>query len=224
MRQLKKIKSSRGHYSALKITLIYTIFSLIWIFFSDKILLSLIKDIELLTRIQMFKGWTFVIATALIIYFLLLREITKIKLAEKKIHTSEENYREIFNATKDAILIYDPHTYNINDVNLSMLDLFGYTYKEALQLNIGDLILRKGPYSWENKLIKFKQVSESGHQVFEWKYLKKSGGWFWVEVSLQSSKIKEQQKVIAVVRDISSRKQEEMEKKQLLYIRKTGKT
>jgi CheY-like chemotaxis protein len=52
-----------------------------------------------------------------------------------------------------------------------MLDLFGYTYKEALQLNIGDLILRKGPYSWENALIKFKQVSEIGHQVFEWKYL-----------------------------------------------------
>lgn len=68
---------------ARRVALIYAGFSVAWILFSDQILLSFVSDSVLLTRIQMLKGWAFVVVTAYIVYFLLFREITKVKQAEK---------------------------------------------------------------------------------------------------------------------------------------------
>ena len=54
----------------------------------------------------MLKGWAFVVVTALIVYALLLREIHKVRRAEAKQREGEERYREIFNASSDAIFYH----------------------------------------------------------------------------------------------------------------------
>lgn len=60
---------------ALRIALLYAIFSIFWILFSDKALLLLITDIEKLTFFQTIKGWCFVALSAGIIFVFLHREI-----------------------------------------------------------------------------------------------------------------------------------------------------
>lgn len=60
---------------ALRIALIYALFSILWILFSDKTLLFFVRDIETLTYLQTIKGWCFVVISAAIIFALLHREI-----------------------------------------------------------------------------------------------------------------------------------------------------
>jgi len=134
------------------------------------------------------------------------RSLTAIALEE-----SEQNYREIFNATSDAIFIHDSSNGEILDVNQTMLDMYGYTYDEALGLSIHDLSLNKPPYTDTEALRFVRKAVEEGLQVFEWRARRKSGEIFWVEVALKSTEIGSSGKVLAVVRDISERKEMEGE-------------
>lgn len=55
----------------LKITLIYLVFGVMWILFSDRILQSLLLNHELEHAIGILKGWIFVIITAVLVFSLL---------------------------------------------------------------------------------------------------------------------------------------------------------
>ena len=59
-----------------------------------------------------------------------IQDITERKLAEKSLRESEERYREIFNATSDALLIHDVSG-NVLDVNRRMCELFNCTREVA---------------------------------------------------------------------------------------------
>ena len=49
---------------------------------------------------------------------------------------SEADYRAIFDAANDAILIHDAVTGAILDVNRKMSEMYGYTRSEALHLTV----------------------------------------------------------------------------------------
>jgi hypothetical protein len=57
--------------AAIKVAFIYASFSILWILFSDQILLLFVKEGKFLTTVQMFKGWFFVLTTSVIIFLLL---------------------------------------------------------------------------------------------------------------------------------------------------------
>lgn len=214
MKDLFKLNSATAHNVALRVALIYAGFSLLWILFSDQILLYIVQDPELITRIQMMKGWTFVIVTSFIVYALLFREITKVKQAEEKLREHEKNYREIFNATSDAIFIHNAENGKILDVNQSMLNMFGYSYGDVFQQTMKDLSVGIPPHTNQEAVALVRKTIEHGPQLFEWKSRKKNGEGFWTEVALKSSKVGGQLRVIAVVRDISDRKKAEKEKEE----------
>lgn len=73
------IKLDRMKRSAWFITFIYFILSFLYIFFSDKILLSLETDPVILSKLQSYKGWIFVLLSSGLIYFLTSRSINKFK-------------------------------------------------------------------------------------------------------------------------------------------------
>ena len=62
----------------------YLIIGGLWILFSDRLLASIIKDADSITRIQTYKGWFYVLITALLFYSLLKRHLVKLRNAEKK--------------------------------------------------------------------------------------------------------------------------------------------
>jgi len=47
-------------YEALRFTIMYVSFGLIWIIWSDDILVYLVQDIDLIIRFQTLKGWFYV--------------------------------------------------------------------------------------------------------------------------------------------------------------------
>lgn len=67
-----------------KVTFIYAIVGSLWILFSDKLLYYFIKDSDTIVELQIFKGWVYVLITAILLYFLLKRHLVKIRNAEQK--------------------------------------------------------------------------------------------------------------------------------------------
>ncbi|MCF8009118.1 MAG: PAS sensor protein, partial [Halanaerobiales bacterium] len=68
-----------------KIILIYLILGGVWIYFSDKALLLLFDDSRVISEIQTYKGWIFVMFTGLIFYILIKSYFTKIRKAKKEL-------------------------------------------------------------------------------------------------------------------------------------------
>jgi signal transduction histidine kinase/ActR/RegA family two-component response regulator len=62
----------------------YVIIGGIWIVFSDKLLNYFIREPDLLTRIQTYKGWLYVLITAILFYSLLKGHLVKLRHAEQK--------------------------------------------------------------------------------------------------------------------------------------------
>jgi PAS domain S-box-containing protein len=119
---------------------------------------------------------------------------------------SDRGYREIFNATNEAILIHDAHNGRILDVNDTMLAMCGYSRAAALQLSVQDLSAERAEYTQAQALQRIQQAVTAGPQVFEWLARKRDGTEFWVEVALRESTIGGHGRVLAVVRDIGERR------------------
>lgn len=143
------------------------------------------------------------------------RDITQRKQAEDALKASEANYRAIFESVNDAIFVHDKETGEILNVNLKMQEMYGYTPEEARHLNVEDLSSGKHPYTQEEGLLLIKKAVQGEPQLFEWMAKDKTGRLFCVEVNLKRAFIDGKYCVLAVVRDITERKQME---EQLKYL------
>lgn len=133
---------------------------------------------------------------------------------------SEQNYRNIFNASNEAVFIHDAKTGKILDVNDSMLKMYGYQKEEILSLSVDkyDFASGKGEFNNNHALLYIRKSIEEGPQLFEWQAKKKDGTIFWVEVSLNFH----DGRIIAVVRDINEKKRIELELTQRDKMRAVG--
>ncbi len=120
---------------------------------------------------------------------------------------SEEKYREIFNTPDDSIFLHDADSGAIVDVNQAVLDMFGYAYEEALHQDLGSLSLGEHPYTMEEAIKKVNRAKQEGPQLFEWRAKRKDGKLFWAEVGLKASRFSGRDYVIAIVRNITDRKE-----------------
>ncbi len=136
-------------------------------------------------------------------------DITERKIAEESIIESERNYRAIFNASADAIFVYDAESGSLIDVNDSMLELYGCTYKEALTLPFEAFNEGKAPFNFETTRILMDKALEEGSYQYEWRSRKKNGTLFWSEIRLKRMVIGDKDRIVALVRDITERKQSE---------------
>jgi PAS domain S-box-containing protein len=131
--------------------------------------------------------------------------------AEEALRASEENYRAIFNAANDAIFIHDIETGDILDVNPKMSEIFGYTREEAQSLTVEAVSAGTSPYSKPEAMQRIKKAAEGEPQLFDWRCKDKAGQIFWTEVNLKRASIGGQDRVLALLRDITERKQAEEE-------------
>jgi len=72
-----------------RITLLYILLGILWIFFSDKLILYFVQDPQLLTDFQSLKGLTYVGVTGLLFYFFLKRHLIKLRKAESDAKESD---------------------------------------------------------------------------------------------------------------------------------------
>ncbi|MFC1743526.1 PAS domain S-box protein [Candidatus Riflebacteria bacterium] len=145
----------------------------------------------------------------------LMLKVDELQREKAERRKSEQNYRTIFNATNEAIFIHEPATGKILDFNRSALDMFGYSSEEVQNISVSDLSSGEEPYTGKTAGQLMQQTVQEGSRIMEWHARRKNGELFWVEIARSCSMIGEHERVLAVVRDISKRKQMEADGKKL---------
>ena len=140
-------------------------------------------------------------------YMAIMADISERKLNQQALRESEANYRAIFDAANDAIFVLDVETGAILDVNRKLCEMYGYPQEEVLLLKIEDLSSGKTPYTQENAVREIRKARGNKSHLFEWMAKDSSGRLFWVEVNMKGAVIGGDYRALAVVRDITERKQ-----------------
>ena len=148
------------------------------------------------------------IALGSVIWFILVnyaREQQRVAEIAARLAASEENYREIFNSTSDALFVHGPDG-RVLDLNEQACTLFGADRARLLGLPFDDFSFGQSPYAREEALALVGLALQGQPQVFEWRSRRATGDLFWSEVALRVWEIGGEKRVIAAVRDISERK------------------
>src|SRR6266404_2259360 len=122
--------------------------------------------------------------------------------AEAALRTSEQKYRDLINASPDAICIIDADGKCVL-VNPAGVELAGRTEEELIGSSIADTYLPEERHVLVNRLDRLKA---EGSLRFERKFVRKNGDVIPVEVSLSALRGRYYQ---AIIRDISQRKRRE---------------
>ncbi len=123
---------------ALRVSGIYLLAGSLWILLSDAAILSLITDIRLYAQVQIFKGWFFVLVSALVVFFslrkwssLFFQDIADHKQVDKELRRAEKKFHNIFeNAPVGIYQATIEGTYR--NVNKELVRLLGYESAEEL--------------------------------------------------------------------------------------------
>ena len=136
-------------------------------------------------------------------------DITERKESERALIESESNYHEIFNSSSDAIFIHNGDTGHIEDVNDTMLKMYGTSYDKIINSKPDDYIFGKPPFDTKTIRKHLQLAREKGMHSFEWLARRENKSLFWTEVNLKKTIINGETKIIAVVRDIDEKKKAE---------------
>lgn len=139
----------------------------------------------------------------------------KLASREQALRESENNYRDIFNTTHDALFVND-ESGKITEVNKSSEFMFGYSREEFLHMSLEDLISGDPPYSFSEVLILIEKSLAEGTQEFEWLSRRKNKESFWTEIAITPTSAVGKRRVLAVIRDITERKEMEQMKEAIL--------
>jgi diguanylate cyclase (GGDEF)-like protein/PAS domain S-box-containing protein/putative nucleotidyltransferase with HDIG domain len=82
------IKKNSFINESIKICLIYLVFGFIWVYFSDRVANSLFSNRNILLTVNIYKGFIYVILTSIILYLLINNFFKKISLREKQLKNS----------------------------------------------------------------------------------------------------------------------------------------
>lgn len=140
-------------WASLKITMTYTIFGTIWILSSDKILLFMSTSQDQFYRISVYKGWLYIIVTALLLFSLIYKRIKtdynltqrldsqfkslqkteatlsdnleELKTRESELKSSKERYQLLLEGVNDGIWDWDIKS-GIFIVSNKFFEILGY--------------------------------------------------------------------------------------------------
>lgn len=140
------------------------------------------------------------------------RDITEIKrlIEREQVSRAESRFRKLLEAAPDAIFEVDGHG-QIILLNHAAERMFGYEREELLGSNVDTLVptaMRGTHADHRASYTNHPQTRPMGTGL-ELKAQKKDGSLFPVEISLSPNRTDEGMRVIALVRDISERKQAE---------------
>ena len=134
-------------------------------------------------------------------------DVTAIKQAEILLHRSEEEYRTLFESSRDAIVMQDKDGFF--DCNNAALNLFGCSSKDQLATkspcDFSPEFQPDGQDSLSAAKHHIETAFEKGVDFFEWMHKRKDGTLFSAEILLGCLKYQGQKVLQATIRDISER-------------------
>lgn len=190
----------------LKITLIYIFAGSLWILLTDRILSSLVVDTATLTRLQTYKGWLFILITALLLHFLISRDIVSLRRSERELSESEEKFISLAESTASAIFICSGRFLYVNH---AMGLLTGYSREELLQMNLHDLAAPEFKGSARRCGEEYLGGDDNTPVRYEFKIATKGGEERWIDFTVSRIPYKGMPAIIGTAFDVTDRKHTE---------------
>ena len=106
---------------AYRIVLLYILIGCLWILFSDKAILLFVDNIQVLTKLQTYKGWFYVLFTGTLLLILIKNHITKLKKVENNLILAKEKAEE-FSELKTAFISNISH-----EIRTPMNSIIGFS-------------------------------------------------------------------------------------------------
>jgi two-component system sensor histidine kinase/response regulator len=136
-----------------------------------------------------------------------LENVTERLRIEEQLRSSEIKYRALFNSLSDTVFIHDLEGHFL-EVNDSAIERLGYSREELSNMTLMDI--DSPDYA---KLVpeRMEKLIEKGYGFFEGEHITKDGRKIPVEINAKVIEYNGIPAIIAVIRDITERKQSEQE-------------
>ena len=192
----------------IRVAIIYWVFGIIWIYLSDYLLAKLFPDPDMLTRIQNYKGWFFVTASALLIYLLFRHYFSEQRQIQRSLAESEEKFRAVFesaNVGKSLTKLNGEIS-----VNQAYADMVGYS-REELSHRTWQSLTPPEEVGIIQTYLDELLVSGENSIRYNKRYIHKNGAIIWanVSVALRRDTYGNPINFITTIVDITTQKQAE---------------
>ncbi len=203
--------ASRLDWGARQIAGLYLLLGGLWILFSDRLATRIAANENMLATISTYKGWGYVIVTALLLYWLIQR-------FTRRLQQSEEGYELLAENITDVIWVLDLDTSRFRYISPSIQRLTGFTAQEVLTSDLATFPTTDSDRYFEkvlpDRILEFREGDQRTY-ADEVEQLRKDGTTVWVEmttrfvVNLQNGHLE----MYGVARDVSERKRTEEERR-----------
>jgi len=160
-----------------------------------------VRDVEIYCTPIIHRGRQF--------FFSIVHDISERIKAQEALRISEDNYRTIFDSVTDAIFVHDMETGRILEINAMAGEMFGYLRDEFPMFSPETTSAMDAPFDHEEALHRVREAGDGKPQCFEWKARHRDGHVFIVEVNLKMVELRGENRLMAVVRDITESKKTE---------------
>ena len=156
---------------AIRISGIFLIIGGLWIFFSDRLVLSFFEDPEQYARLQLWKGWFFVVSVSVILLLLIKNYLKSNRKLSTSLRASEERFRYVIEKSVSGICITKSDGL-FEYVNQSFCEIVGYSPDEIENQSVTILF----PEARSSYVLKeIRQLFESpGHISDVWHIIDKN--------------------------------------------------
>ena len=125
----------------------------------------------------------------------------------------ERTYRSVFENVSDGLVVHDPETGEITDVNDRFCEMNDYDRADLVGETV-DVVT--GPdHDYEHAQEMIEQARGGDSRLFEWRNERADGTTFPAEVHLSVVDVQGEERVLASVRDVTERKRREREYEQV---------
>jgi len=209
---------------ALKVALVYLVFGLAWIFFSDNLAFAITGGSDAFLLYSELKGFGFIIVTTLLLYSLIHYFTGASEKQQQLLFQYETRYRKLYESMRDAFASVDMAG-RIKEYNPAFREMLGYSDEELRGFTYRDITPEKWHES-EERILKEQVLLLGYSDVYEKEYRRKDGTIF--PVALRAFLLRDDTGQPAglgtIVRDITERKRaeetlRESEEKLRLFIR-----
>jgi diguanylate cyclase (GGDEF)-like protein/PAS domain S-box-containing protein len=164
--------------AALKLAALYMGFGLLWILASDDVVLALWNDPLHITIVQHYKGWAFILVTAVILFFLSQHFLAEQSRQAQRLAESEARYRQIIDTTQEGVCLIDSHATTVF-YNRRLADLLSYTREELLGRSAFELV---APADRPRLVQRLETRARGRADTYEVRLLKRNGEELWVRL------------------------------------------
>ncbi len=210
---MPEISSQLKSYIPSRTAIVYALVAGIWIAFSDHLLGLMVDDPGILIRFQTYKGWFFVLVTAILLYFALRRQVLLLEQKSQQLILHERQFRTLVDNASLPIFIQTNGVFAY--LNRQALNLYGTVSPESL---LGRPVLeRVHPQHHQEVLARIRLLNEEKESVpsLEQIHLRLDGLEFFVDVSAAPFQFQGRDGAVVFAQDITEKKKFEMELREL---------